>query len=422
MKFSVSQIYPCSRVELGSELFYLCELGKYLQSRGHVLSLDGVVFNPILTRSKYWNYLQVAHTNGWVVDMPKMFKESPSPVTLSEVKNILFVEESVPWDEADFKKRRDDVEYNTYTPTRKQVVFSQKTEQVWEFSKATSSADNTTNLQSLKDDLVSQSWVSLVAYVAINRLLTGVPKAFSLVIPLDYVMVSLSFADMTLLLEETDALNGWCFADVGSDTRFSYEGWWFKQYDRGYLSRYYTPKEKQAEFKKLGFYEGDVVFLYTRDKCQVLNRVKLVTSCNYAIIKEVNTMGIVFDVFYTRNTKFGESLKFESFPDDLKKLYFTTSYMDCRHSTHAVPWENLGIEYLLFDEEYFISSIDKNDVLEIQDVSSNLEEVTLTLDCINAIYWLLKDHEVAFNEEVFKKKYFKSSKPMWDMFKEGTLM
>ena len=91
MKFSVSQIYPCSKVELGSELFYLCELGKYLQCKGHVLSLDGLVFNPVLTKSKYWNYLQVAYTNGWVVDMPNIFKESASPVMLSEVKNILFV-------------------------------------------------------------------------------------------------------------------------------------------------------------------------------------------------------------------------------------------------------------------------------------------------------------------------------------------
>lgn len=422
MKFSVSQIYPCSKVELGSELFYLCELGKYLQCNGHVLSLDGLVFNPVLTKSKYWNYLQVAYTNGWVVDMPKIFKESTTPVILSEVKNILLVEEPVPWDEVDFKRRRDDLEYNTYTPIKKQVVFTLKDKQIWEFSKSSDGSDNTINLQSLKDDLVSQSWVSLVAYVAINRLLTGTPKALSLVIPADYTMCSLSFADMTLLLEETDALNGWCFADVGSDIRFSYEGWWFKQYDRGYLSRYYTPKEKQSEFKKLGFYEGDVVFLYTRDKCQVLNRVKLVTSCNYAIIKEVNSMGIVFDVYFTRNTKFGESLKFESFPDELKKLYFTTSYMDVRHSIKAIPWESIGVEYMLFDEEYFISSIDKNDVLEIQDVSSSLEECTFTLDCVNAIYWLFKDHEVDFDEDSYRKKYFKGVKPMWDMFKEGTLM
>ena len=421
MKFSVSQIYPCSRVELGSELFYLCELGKYLQCNGHVLSLDGVTFSPVLLKSRYWSYLQVAYTNGWVVDMPKLFKESPTPVVLSDVRNILIVEEEVSWDEEDFKKRKDDEEYNTYTPQRKQVIFTQKNDQVWEFSNSDVSIENSVNLRSLKNDLVSQSWVSLVAYVAINRLLTDIPKALSLVIPLDYTMCSLSFADMTLLIEETDALNGWCFADVGSDNRFSYEGWWFKQYDRGHLSRYCTPKEKQAEFKKLGFYEGDVVFLYTRDKCQVLNRVKLVTSCNFAIVKEVNKMGIVFDVFFTRNTRFGEALKFQSFPAELKNLYFSDSYMNCRHSTKAIPWEDLGVEYVLFDEEYFISSIEKNDVLEIQD-SYNLTEVSLTLDCVNAIYWLLKDYDIEFDDEAYRKKYFKGAKPMWDMFKDGTLM
>lgn len=421
MKFSVSQIYPCSKVELGSELFYLCELGKYLQTNGHVLSLEGIVLSPVLESSRYWNYLQVAYSNGWVVDMPRSFKESPTPVTLSGVKNILIVEETVSWDEEDFKKRKDDIEYDTYTPKRKQVVFKEKNNMVWEFSQSESGKINSLNFQSLKDDFVSQSFVSLTAYVAINRLLTGSPKAFSLVPQKDYVMTSLSFVDMTLLFEETDALNGWCFADIGEDNRFSYEAWWFKQNDRGYIVRYYTPREKQAEFKKLGFYEGDVVFLYTRDKCQILNRVKSVTSCNYAIIKEVNRMGIVFEVFYSRNTRFGESLKFQSFPSDLKRLYFSDSYMNCRHSTKAIPWESLGIEYLLFDEEFFISSIEKNDTLTIQDVTENLEEKTFTLDCVNAIYWLFKDYGVEFNEEAYRKKYFKRSEPMWDAFKAGRL-
>lgn len=421
MKYSVNQIYPCSKVELGSELYYICELGKYLQARGNVLSLDGVVFSSVLKQSKYWNYLQVAYTNGWVVDLPKMFSESKDPVVLDNVKNIFLVEEHVNWDEEDSKRRRDDIEYNTYTPVRKQVCFSQKNNQVWEFSTCDSSAENTINIQSLKNGSVSQSWVSLTAYVAINRLLTGIPSAFSLVLSADYTMETLSFADMTLLFEETDALNGWCFADIGLDNRFSYEGWWFKQYDRGYLSRYYVPKEKRAEFKKLGFYEGDIVFLYTRDKCQVLNRVKAVLSCNFAIVKEVNAMGIVFDVFYSRNTRFGESLKFQAFPTELKKLYFGDSYLKCRHSTKSIPWEYLGIEYMLYDEEYFISSIDKNDTLEIQDITEDFEEVGYTLDCVNAIYWLLKDYSIEFDSERFKDKYFKGSKPMWDLFKEGKL-
>lgn len=421
MQFSLNQIYPCSKVELGSELFYICELGKYLQTHGHVLSLSGIVFSSDLKKSNYWNYLQVAYRNGWLVDMPNSFEESLTPVTLHLVKNIQIVEDYVPWSAEEDTRRKTDEEYNTYTPRKKQVIFSTKTDDVWEFSPCEEGAKNSVNIQSLKDDLISQSFVSLTAYVAVNRLLTGVPKSFLLAPQLDFLAITLSFADMTLLFEETNALNGWCFADTGEEARFSYEGWWFKYSDLGYMSRYYTPSEKKAEFKKLGFCKGDVVFLYKRDKCQVLNNIKSISSCNYAIIRDVNKEGLILDVFFTRNTRFGESLKFESYPKELQNMYFSDSYKNCRHSIKAIPWDTLGIEYMLYDEEFFISCIEKADNLVVQDCTEDLEEREFTLDCVNAIYWLLKDHEIDFDDEMYRKKHFKGVLPMWDAFKQGKL-
>lgn len=421
MKFVVNQVYPCSKVELGSELFYLCELGKYLQKDGHVLSLDGIVLDNCLKDSKYWSYLQVAHTNGWVVDVGCDFEPAQEPVLLSGVKNLMFTEEVVPFNSEDITKRRQDEEYDTYTPQLRQVIFSSKSDDVWEFGTCERSSDNSVNMTSLKDDLISQSWVSLTAYVMVNRLLTGSPKAFSLVLSADYTMLTLSFADMTLLLDETNALNGWCFADIGGDLRFSYEAWWFKYFDRGYLAKYYTPKEKFSEFKKLGLYKGDVVFLYTRNKCQQLNRVKSVSCCNYAIIREISNEGITFDVFYTLNTRYGQGVKFNKFPKELQKMYVDDSYRDCRHDTKSVAWIDLGVEYMLFDEGYFISSICKDDTLTIQDLSNSFEEKNFTLSCPEAIYWLFKDHQINFDEDKYLNKYFKNATPMYTSFKAGKL-
>lgn len=422
MKFSISQFYPCSKVELGSELYYICELGKYLKEDGHALSLDGISLSSELRVSKYWNYLYVAYVNGWVTDLDIDFGLSPNTLSLRGVRNILITEDSVEYDFEEQTKRRNDYEYSVFTPERKQVVFFSKSDDLWTFSRLEDSLSNSINLQSLKNDYSSQSWVSLTAYVAVHRSLHDSPKALSLVLTSDYTMCSLSFADMTLLLEETDALNGWCFTDIGLDTKFSYESWWFKHNDRGYLSRFYTAVEKLAEFKKLGFYEGDVVFLYERDKCQQLNKVKSVSSCNYAIIRSVDDTGLVLDVFYTTNTRYGEQVRFDSFPESLQAMYVDSSYKECRHSIKSISWLSIGVEYMLFDESFFISRIDdKVDCLTIQAMSSTLEEREFNLDCVNAIYWLFKDHSIEFNEDAYRKKYLKHSTAMYDLFLEGKL-
>ena len=61
---ALSELYPASEIKLGSELYYVCEFGKYLTTHGYQLSLDGVSMHRVLRNSRFWGYLGVAIYNG----------------------------------------------------------------------------------------------------------------------------------------------------------------------------------------------------------------------------------------------------------------------------------------------------------------------------------------------------------------------
>ena len=65
---NVNDLYECNKIDLACELFYVCELGKYLYyNHGKQLSLKGVLLDEVLTKSEIWVYFCIAKENGWIV-------------------------------------------------------------------------------------------------------------------------------------------------------------------------------------------------------------------------------------------------------------------------------------------------------------------------------------------------------------------
>ena len=130
-----NSLYSTSKVSLGSELFYICELGKYLNQNGHQLSLLGVSLVPELRNSRFWEYLRLAVDRGWLtdVDVPNvdLAVSLGNPIRLDNVLNVLITENKVEYDKADFKRRLSDEIYNQSEPKLLQVAFKSKDDKKW---------------------------------------------------------------------------------------------------------------------------------------------------------------------------------------------------------------------------------------------------------------------------------------------------
>ena len=427
----ISQFYPCSKIDLGSELFYVCELGKYLSDYGKCISLDGVILDNVLKKSRFWDYMRVAVENGWLVDVGvdkfELEISYQNQIDLDHVNNIHITEDEVTLDSDELIKRRNDSMYDWRTPKETQVSFYRKDNKVWGWKiNGDSSSGYSANQALLSAKFSSQSWVSLVAYVAVHRFETGIPEIFG--IEFDSAVIvnkALSVVDILLLMTDTDAMNGWAVVrfDVPDrvNLQLGYEAWWYRGYEQGFLRQEYSSSEKKKYLNEIGIKVGDVVILYDRDLCQKNNYIKSITSMHFAVVRDVDKLGVSLEILNNKKTRYGAEVWFNSLTEAVQKMYNgTTSYMDYRPTLKTFPWSDLGVNYMMWSEAEFITALQLDDsaVLNVSDGKDRCD--TLLLPEKEVIYWILKDYDVKFNEERFRDLYYKSDElPAYDRYQNG---
>lgn len=425
----ISQFYPCSKISIASELFYICELGKYLSDYNKCISLDGVILDNVLKSSRFWDYLRVSSSNGWVTDLglsqSGLEISIQNPVSLETVKNIHITEDEVKFNKSDSRKREEDLMYKWTTPQDVQVFFTSKSDDTWIWTiKGNSFEEEMVNSKSLNSLLPSQSFVSLTAYIAVKRFNTGVPNKF--VIKFDSVILcrnKLTTSDILLLANETDALDGWFFLYLEASEQVKlqtgYEAWWYKGYEKGFLRREYSTQEKLSYLNKLGIKVGDVVCLYERRVSQKSNSIKSIENFHMAIVEGFDSECLDLRVIHTKKTKHGWDKWFDNLTMAVKQMYCgSSSYKDFRSSVKGYEWRNLGLEYLMSSEQFFITPLQNNDSL-VLDVTDGVRQETYNFSDVDAIYWILKDYNINFNEEHFLSQYYNGTEPAYTRYMRG---
>ena len=416
----LSQVYPCSHIDVASELFYVCELGKYLKMYDIQLSLDGVILDSTLQNSKFWDYLRIAVTAGWVQDIGipavELALTPDTRIDTSKFINIAITEQEVVYDAKDLEKRASDYLYNILTPKKVQTFFKEDEGDTghWIWSLAGSnSREATINSRGVKCTDMSQSYVSIIAYVAAKRFVTNTPNEFTMVFDDEAIQSRFGISDV-ILLYDTDALGDWfsyyCAMSEQDELQLGYLSWWYNGYERGFVQREYQPAEKLNYALKLGIQVGDVISLYERDSCQQNNHIKSISSFHFAIVRGISDKGLLLDVLHTMRTYYTAYTEFQNYTVNVKQMYKEEKpYNTFNYSTQKLEWNDVGVEYLLYDELFFITPIyDDETEIAVYDRGNTINKVIKQDDLI---YWVLKDYGVDFNEKHFLQQYFKNRLP-----------
>ena len=169
-KVHVSQFFACSKVSYACELYYICNLGKYLYyNYNEQLSLDGVILTDTLKKSNIWEYFRVALDSGWVCDtsIPKEDYEITlvNPLDTSvEISNRFYTTDYVKFDVDDKRKRAEFTDYNLRTPLKTQISFNTQNDAVWIWDLKGKDGENfAVNNSALNDSLICYNFVSLIA-------------------------------------------------------------------------------------------------------------------------------------------------------------------------------------------------------------------------------------------------------------------
>ena len=431
----ISQFYSCSSVKLACEMYYICEIGKYLKyNYNECVSLDGVLLHNDLRKSKLWDYFRMAVDEGWVVNHglePEVVAiniQFPLDYDMNEISNHMMVLDKVEFDNEDHRMRQTDINYAYRIPQKFQVSFQSKDNGTWFWTISGEEGSKfIENNMAMNHGRADQSWLSLIAMVAVERLLgdKGVERLL-LLFDKQTVLNPLAVSYVMLLTEYTNCLTGWCYFKF-SDTmdnitvnQLGYTAWYAKGKDLGLLSRFYTATEKRAYMKTLDIIEGDIVMCYERDHQQRRNYVKSIAGCHVAKVLKISETAITFELIHTTKTYFHGKEDFEDKTIAVKKMFGGSyPYSNLRTERKNIDYIDLGIGYLLYNERYFIVDLNECDDARVTRVTDGSRKDTLLLNQNNLIYWILEDYNYSYNRDRFLKKYFENSEPLRDKYLRG---
>lgn len=373
----LSQIYPITKIETPAELYYIACLAKYLDKEGIDLSLSGVDISE-MNETYYYPYLVLYKNN--IIDC--------------KIEGTLPTETKY---EYDF--------------TEKEVVYKSKNPSEWVFDLVTD--ESYKNRRIFKCLHANKVYVNFLAYITVNRLVYGVPKkmVFDFRVADVYIQKTKNnwdICDLYLLDSYTTALDDWVDILLPSSNlavaQLGYESFYNNVVYRQGVTDFIPVSDKLKLFSKQ-FKVGDVVFLYKRSKGRAEDTNKTIESCQIAIVEAYDTREVKLLRLSGCETPLTVKKRIEAMPPKVQNMYSNDYHLKMNTISGSYSWIDVGVENLLFLEEYFITDLNCNDSTRLW-FEKNGEEILLELDCADAVYAILSEYNIDFNKERFKKLYF----------------
>lgn len=430
----VSQFYSCSSVRLACELYYICELGKYLKYKyGECISLDGVLLHNDLKKAKLWDYFRLAVDEGWIVnhgldaERIAITLQFPLKYDTDAISNRMMCLEPVGFDSEEHHVRQLNVDYDFRHPKKFQVSFKSMDNGVWLWTMhGEDDSKFIENNKAFNHSRADQSWLSLIAMVAVDRLYGTNVSRLLLLFDNQTILNPLAVSYVMLLTEYTNCLTGWCYfsftdgVDDSTRNQLGYTAWYAKGRDLGMLSKFYNYKEKLEYMKELDIVEGDLVMCYERNRQQKHNYVKSIVSCHLAKVLEIGSTYIYLELINTTKTYFHGKEDFDDKTIAVKKMFSNKlPYAELRTEKRRFDFLDMGIEYMMYGEKYFMITLSESDDAKVARVSDGVRKDTLLLDQNNLVYWILEDYGYSYNKERFIQKYFTNGEPLRDKYMRG---
>ena len=427
----ISQFYPCSEIKLACELYYIVELGKY-SSTYHktAVSLRGVVLNPIVKKARFiWDYFRIAVKNGWLVDtsipneLLEITLQNDVMATRSDIANFLFTTEKA---EPVYGVGNMDIE----TVVPQTISFESMLDEKWVWTgNGADGMHYMDNNKALNHDRADQSWLSLLAYVAVNRVFRGSPDVLRIEFSQNFLLNSMAMSYVLLLADEVPCFT-WVDLDctglsVDQQNQLTYMSWYAKGRDLGMCDRWYSGVDKLRYMKQLGIGVGDLVMFYERNKAQQRNYIKSIASCHLAKVVSVDKHNIAFEFINTVKPYYMGKMSFEDNSTIVKKMYRSNTYMPYERlntSKQRMDLADLGVEYMLYTEHCFITPLCESDDIRPTLVSDGDRVDNLLLHQNDLIYWILKDYNYEFNEKHFLEQNFAGREPLYTRYMRGEVL
>ena len=433
-KEHISQIYNCAEITTPCELFYVCELGKYLAiDFCRQLSLDGVIIADNLKNSYAYTVFRIAVTLGYIVNygdegsVKKIDESEVFELNTAQFVNDYYYFVKNNQNFYDCPKTVADL----LVPKHKQVSIDTKTEEgKWIWSLAGEDGVH----YSINRDAVlitkhsHQNLISLIAKVAISRFVSdGTPKELVLLLDRDMLIKPYCTGYIDILQETTVAIPWVSYIPKSCDTdrwkQNSYYSWYLKGADDGVVGKSYSVQAKKQHIDDLDIKVGDLVLFYKRKSMQQANFLKEIDSFKIARYDGLKGRDrIKFTTINTTKTRYTAKHDYDENTMIVKAMYADKlPYENLNVTQEDLDIRDVGIEYYMLGEEYFILPItDGKDFCYNIFVGDISREYKLWMEWKDLTYWILEDYGFPYNKQRFLDKCFVDREPLYEQFQNGS--
>lgn len=419
--------YTETPIELACELFYVCELGKCLsliKNNEYRLSIKGIKIEEQIRKTPFWNYFCFAVQNGWLVDAEDyVSKENAAEVRLDgSIQNISLYKVVSP--------SKKEAEKDGYLP----ITYTGKSDnEVFFYDKD--------NMSMLMRHIEKQTWVTILAYFAVNKYFVEqktLSYKVNFLLSEETIQRSKALSYLMLLYEKSGVH---CWTNIikvtstlnkqGGENKLSYamqpieetendisdlsyEAWLQEGEDRGIAEKYrkheadvnWVLNEKHKVIKEANIEVGDVVALYKRLKQKKTGKNRnSIVSMDFAVVRGIDNTTITFEVIHNKKNILDMKYDMATLTPEQRTM-FSDSYLRKTTSMTTMKLLNVGINKEIYNEEYFIATMDNiEDTVQYHVHTNEGLRVIDTTTQQHYVYLILEDYNIDFNKEKYVKAY-----------------
>ena len=179
--------------------------------------------------------------------------------------------------------------------------------------------------------------------------------------------------------------------------------------------KHYSCEEKREQLKELGMDVGSILVLWTRKgMCKNSEYGKIVSAC-IVRLDEIGDNFLGFAKISINKTKEEVRKEYFDIPEDKRYLFSDVLEKGATVSILVKDLMNISIDNNFLDEEYFLTKLDTHEKV-VKLISVGMEEKTVEMKGVDAVYWLLCQYNVEFDKDMYREMYMGDKPFLWDMY------
>lgn len=179
--------------------------------------------------------------------------------------------------------------------------------------------------------------------------------------------------------------------------------------------RLHSIEEKHKLLDKFGMVEGSILILANREGMCENNPFGYIKSTTVMRLDEIGDSFLGVTCISINKTKEEVELDFYDIDDNVRYMFVDMLSKKPHQSSTELNIVGVGIDNHFLDEDKFITLLDDSEEVT-KLVTIDGKQVNVNMSGIDAVYWILRQYEIDFDIDLFKKMYFKDKTPLWDTY------